>query len=214
MKATSAETYTCPQNTNSSLVKKIKLFSGSKFLMMFSALFFTVGGIAQIKKYRENQVINIGSGQTLKVLTCKGEGAQQECELRHYVNNKQVGNTFWLTANGIAMQQNARRTKPAAPQTKTQSLPVQNGIATARNAGAIKKLTEAPVSRLPIAQTQEVVQPVVSEKHVTTMTQESKDAEPAKKVKKEFVSHNPFLNPKYKGNQTASKQSVDSSKTN
>ena len=194
-------------------MKKQKLHSRSKFLIMFSTLFVTVGGIAQITNYRENQVINMGGGQTLKVLTCKGEGAQQECELRHYVSNKQVGKTFWLTANGIAMQQNARRSKPTAPQNKTQPLPVQSGM-TARNSVVIKKTGETPVSGRLTVQTREVVQSVVPEKHLTTIVKENKDAEPAIKVKKEFVSHNPFLSPKYKDNQTAGKQYVDSGKTN
>jgi hypothetical protein len=195
-------------------------FSHFKYVLVFSMLSISGNGIAQGNSYKENQVISMGGRETLKIVRTKGEGAAQEFELRHYVNNKQVGNTFWLTANGIAMQQNTRRSKP--PVSKTATLPVavklpvalKSGIDIARNPVSIKKTKETPVGQPVAVQTPVVVQAVVPEKQVATVITEIKDAEPPKKVKKEFVSHNPFLSPQYKGNQTARKQSVDSSKTN
>jgi hypothetical protein len=190
-------------------------FSHFRYVVIFSLLSISVNGIAQRNSYKENQVISMGGRETLKVIRSKGEGAAQEFELRHYVNNKQVGNTFWLTANGIAMQQNATRSKPAARQTITQPLPVKSGNDIARNAVLIKKTKETPNSQPVALQTPIVVVPaVVSEKQVAIVITENRNAEPPKKVKKEFVSHNPFLSPQYKGNQTARKESVDSSKTN
>jgi hypothetical protein len=179
---------------------------------MFSMVIFTINSTAQVRSYSPSQTISIGGGETLKVLQTKGEGPQQECELQHYVKNKPVGNRFWLTANGIAMQQNARRPKPAqpklaVPEAKFQAVIVKRE-AVIRTSIEQKKAIQLPDNPPLMVHSSTVENPVA------TAVKETIQPEPTKKIKKEFVSHNPFLSPQYRGNQTAGKKSVDSSKVN
>jgi hypothetical protein len=155
----------------------------------------------------------MGRGETLKVIRCKGEGARQLCELQHYVNNKQVGNSFWLTANGIAKQQKARLSKPVEIKPNIilpQVVASQEKIALAYKAPTKKEAAKVNANDVVVAAPQ-----IIQEKQVLTAAAEViEKIEPPKKVKKEFVSHNPFLSPQYKGNPTSFKQSTDSLKVN
>jgi hypothetical protein len=199
--------------SNSSITKAIQFKVLVQHILMFSTLIISNHCIAQSSFYKESQVINMGRGETLKVIRCKGEGARQLCELQHYVNNKQVGNSFWLTANGIAKQQKARLSKPVEIKPNIilpQVVASQEKIALAYKAPTKKEAAKVNANDVVVAAPQ-----IIQEKQVLTAAAEViEKIEPPKKVKKEFVSHNPFLSPQYKGNPTSFKQSTDSLKVN
>jgi hypothetical protein len=79
--------------------------------LIINLLILTATTFAQVKNFKENQVIQVGREQSLKIIKCRGEGAQQQCEVVYYVNNKQVGNSFWLMANQIRQQHKNVQTK-------------------------------------------------------------------------------------------------------
>jgi hypothetical protein len=75
-----------------------------KIAIFYTLLFIASSAIAQNNNFKPNQIIDIGGGQKLRILKCKGEGSAKECEVIQLVNDKQVGNPFWLVANKIHPQ--------------------------------------------------------------------------------------------------------------
>jgi hypothetical protein len=199
---------------NISIKKAVQIKFSLQNILLFSTIIISSNCISQSSFYKESQVINMGRGETLKIIRCKGEGAQQLCELQHYINNRQVGNSFWLTANGIAIQRKARQAKPVEIKLKTILPQVVAGQAKniVSNKDPIKKEAAKVIANAVVAT---APPSIIQEKQIIAATIEVKEkVEPPKKVKKEFVSHNPFLSPQYKGNPTSFKQSADSSKVN
>ena len=72
-----------------------------KLLLFKILVFITSAVVAQDLSFKENELIDIGAGQQFKILRCRHEGAKQECEVMHYVNVRQQGNSFWLLAKNI-----------------------------------------------------------------------------------------------------------------
>ena len=71
-----------------------------RIVLFFSSLLtYPVNG--QVRNLRVNEKINIGANEQIKIMGCKGEGESTQCEVIHLVNNTQVGNSFWLTAQAI-----------------------------------------------------------------------------------------------------------------
>jgi hypothetical protein len=83
-------------------VKQRKAIATVRAILLYTFFVFNSYCIAQTKTLKENQVVDLGGGQKLKVLRCKGGGVKQECEVVYYVNSRQVGNSFWLMASKIS----------------------------------------------------------------------------------------------------------------
>jgi hypothetical protein len=92
-------------------VRETRLSSYLKITLFYTLLFIGFVAIAQDRNFKPNQVIDIGGGQKLKILRCKGEGAARECEVIQLVSGKQVGNAFWLLENKIHPQAQTAQTK-------------------------------------------------------------------------------------------------------
>jgi hypothetical protein len=94
-------------------VRNTQLSFYLKITAFYTLLFIASFAIAQDRTFKPNQIIDIGGGQKLKILKCKGEGATKECEVIQLVNNKQVGNSFWLVVSKIHPQVKATPAKVA-----------------------------------------------------------------------------------------------------
>jgi hypothetical protein len=120
-----------------------------KTAIFYTLLFIASSAIGQNNNFKPNQIIEIGGGQKLKILKCKGEGVAKECEVIQLMNNKQVGNSFWLVASKILQQ-----IKPAPAKT-LKALPrkrIEERIITVAKKGNVKvsetrTLVGAPLSQ-------------------------------------------------------------------
>lgn len=56
---------------------------------------------AQTKKYREHQVVQVPGGQKVEILSCRGEGDNEECEVIYYSTQRQKGSRVRESANKI-----------------------------------------------------------------------------------------------------------------
>jgi outer membrane protein len=72
---------------------------------------------AQVQKdYNPHEVIEIGNGTKIEVLKCRGEGADQECDVIYYTDKRQAGKRKWEKTSLIReLEQSA---KVAAQQQK------------------------------------------------------------------------------------------------
>jgi len=71
-------------------------------ILLFAGLLYMNNSFGQVANFKEGQVINLGGGERLEVVRYKGEGEQQQCELKYYVNGRKVGKPFWLKSANIA----------------------------------------------------------------------------------------------------------------
>lgn len=190
-------------------IKKLLLTSG--FLVL--ALSFVTNANSQ--NYKEGQVISVGGGQFLKVMKCKGEGASQECEIKHYINSKQVGSSFWLTAASIAVQQKTYLSKSVAAKPKAatvEKVQVKNKAAVPQNSADAKRLAKLETS-LNQADMLAIAKAAAEQMQTTqVVVEEMREEVQPKKVKKEFVSHNPYLLKQYKAGDATAKQTPEPGK--
>jgi hypothetical protein len=176
---------------------------------------FSFNNSIQAQTYKPNQVVSVGGGEAIKIVKCKGEGATQECEVKHLVNNKQVGNPFWLPSASIAIQQKTYLSKSIAARTKSPvvnraSVKTKTGVAPSQAdkrtlAKLETSLTQADMLALAKAAAEQYQPPVV-------VVEEKKPVVQPKKEKKEFVSHNPYLLKQYKAGEATAKQSPEPGK--
>ena len=178
-------------------MKHTKLFA-TYLIVLASSLSICTNVQAQVVSYKANQVIKLGNGESLQVIKCSGEVGEQQCELRHLVNNKQVGKPFWLKSASIA----ARNTPPKAPTTvfinKPAPLKKSELKATAvENNNTVAKNDAANLQAEMLSMAKMLAQNAVPPQQLNNNVPKETIQESApKKAKKEFVSMNPYLQKK------------------
>lgn len=76
------------------------------FAMFFLASLCSLNVSAQDQKpFVAHEVIEIGGGQKVEILRCKGEGPLEECDCIYYTDKRQNGRRQWQNANRIREEQ-------------------------------------------------------------------------------------------------------------
>ena len=85
-------------------------------MVLFTAAFFcSLSSSAQEQKpFVAHEVIEIGGGQKIEILRCRGEGPVEECDCIYYTDKRQNGKRQWQNANQIRQEQKSAQLEVAA----------------------------------------------------------------------------------------------------
>ncbi len=106
-------------------------------LLLLIVVFFiaTISAYAQPKPYKPHQVIDMGSGQKVEILSCYGEGPLEECDCIYYTDRRQNGKRMKQNANRIREEEKAAQiVRDAAIKLRRQQ--IADSMALARSSGA------------------------------------------------------------------------------
>jgi hypothetical protein len=105
----------------------VKYFNQLYFLtrsFIIVALLLPLACDGQIRKFKNHEVIDIGGGIKVEILTCKGEGVNEICDVIYYTDVRQTGRRSWQSANKIRNEESEKKGRQDEPSTG--KMPVKN----------------------------------------------------------------------------------------
>ncbi len=130
------------------------------FMVLFTAFFFSsLGASAQEQRpFVAHEVIEIGGGQKIEILRCRGEGPVEECDCIYYTDKRQNGKRQWQNANQIRQEQKSAQLEVAAAKelAKTEA----QKMAEARTKEAAERKAAKEKERTASSETNEVIETI------------------------------------------------------
>lgn len=80
-----------------------------KLWCVFVLIFCCTTAFSQERPFREHEVIDVGGGQKVEILRCRGDGPYEECDCIYYTTKRQLGTRSWQNANRIREEERAAR---------------------------------------------------------------------------------------------------------
>ncbi len=125
---------------NSQTIRR-KSISTFVFFSLVAAFLSLKANAQAPKPFVAHEVIEIGSGQKIEILKCRGEGPVEECDCIYYTDKRQNGKRMWQNADRIREEQRAAALEVAA--TKEQA----NQAAAALAASKAKEIAATKAAR-------------------------------------------------------------------
>ena len=69
--------------------------------MLCCLSFFTT--IAQVRKFKNHEVLLLPNGIYVEVLSCRGEGTNEKCDVIYYTDRRQNGKRLWKLADSLRL---------------------------------------------------------------------------------------------------------------
>lgn len=69
-------------------------------IIMCCCLLF-ISANAQVRKFKNHEVLTLPNGSYIEVLVCRGEGASEVCDVIYYTDKRQNGKRVWKSADSI-----------------------------------------------------------------------------------------------------------------
>ena len=142
-------------NTSVSKGKSISVFIIS---FLVSCLLSATANAQAPKPFEAHEVIEIGNGQKIEILKCRGEGPVEECDCIYYTDKRQNGKRMWQNANRIREEQRSAELEVSAAKEQANQAAAAEAAAKAKEAAAQKaaKAKEMTASK----ETNEVIQTI------------------------------------------------------
>ena len=130
------------------------------FMVLFTtALLCSLSAIAQeLKPFVAHEVIEIGGGQKIEILRCRGEGPVEECDCIYYTDKRQNGKRMWQNANQIRQEQKSAQLEVAAAKELAKTEAQKMAEAKAKEAAERKAAKEK--ERTASSETNEVIETI------------------------------------------------------
>lgn len=98
----------------------------------------------QVRKFRSHEVIDIGNGQKVEILSCRGSGTTEECDCIYYTDRRQTGRRVWQSADKIRDEEKAAKKAIVDSIIASRIKPRQKALAT-------HKVVESPAQKNKVA---------------------------------------------------------------